>query len=758
MLYDQLSSHEIDHRIRHTFSLMNAISLSFNSSEHASHFFDLSRSHIRRTWPVTAIARPNVQLSTLGKRATTEGLFDHYKDTGVLKLREELGLTGRDIKVGIIDSGVDYTHPALGGCFGTGCRIAYGIDLVGDAYRGDNDPVPDNNPMDCNGHGTHVAGIIGGNDPEHHFTGVAPEVTFGVYRVFGCSGSSADDVIMKAMELAFNDGMDVINLSLGDIGWPDSPASVLADVLTLKGMIVCAAAGNEGEKGMFEVGSPSLGRHVLSVASTDNSATLAHPILKGNLSIGYTTSSGNPFTVTKAEIVPLSDTLHLKNDGCTPIKTKNLSGKVALIARGGCYFHQKMRNAQEAGAIAVLFYNNAPGLVTPSVTDPTIRIESGGVSSEQGELLFNFTKANPGIEYQFPQDDMVFRIPTAGAISSFSSWGLGPDLNLKPDLSAPGGHIYSTYPIVKGGYATLSGTSMASPHVAGLVALLQQAKGGSQRINPLKLRSSLISTSSPIEKLDIPGLESIARQGSGLIDAYKAIHASTLISPEQLALRDVSRAAPNNDYTFTIHNNGRMDADYSISHISATTVQGYDTKINMAPLQIPIQLFGEGAEAIIERITPSRLTIPANEAANVTVRIRSPITTAPSIYSGYFRIAKDSSPSDVLHLPYAGLSTNLSQLPVLHVNETMPSVLFNPYGISATSPALIRLQLLHASPLLLVTAVSASNTSEIYGIIPGGYWAFMGRNDINDVSDAVLMAWSGNIAIQILPQLLDFLL
>ena len=88
------------------------------------------------------------------------------------------------------------------------------------------------------------------------------------------------------MEQAYEDGMDVVNLSLGDLGWPDSPSSILADVLTLKGMIVIAAAGNEGEKGIFEVGAPSLGKNVISVASTDNMRALAHPIEFGDQTIG----------------------------------------------------------------------------------------------------------------------------------------------------------------------------------------------------------------------------------------------------------------------------------------------------------------------------------------------------------------------------------------------------------------------------------------------------------------------------------------
>lgn len=157
----------------------------------------------------------------------------------------------------------------------------------------------------CNGHGTHVAGIIGAKDTRFQFTGIAPEgkkniltclayenntlfiVLFGAYRIFGCSGSSSDDIIMKAMEQAYLDGMDVLNLSLGDVGWPESPASLLADELALKGMIVCAAAGNEGEKGIFEVGAPSLGKHALSIASVDNAHVLSHTIkLANGLSLG----------------------------------------------------------------------------------------------------------------------------------------------------------------------------------------------------------------------------------------------------------------------------------------------------------------------------------------------------------------------------------------------------------------------------------------------------------------------------------------
>lgn len=139
--------------------------------------------------------------------------------TGVDKLREE-GYTGTDIKVAIVDTGIDYLHPDLGGCFGLGCKVGFGYDLVGDDYTGDNEPVPDSDPYDnCGGHGTHVAGIIAASANEQdYFTGVAPNVTLGAYRVMGCGGGVANDVLLQAFMMAFESGADIITSSLGGGG------------------------------------------------------------------------------------------------------------------------------------------------------------------------------------------------------------------------------------------------------------------------------------------------------------------------------------------------------------------------------------------------------------------------------------------------------------------------------------------------------------------------------------------------------------
>ena len=147
--------------------------------------------------------------------AISPDLATAIAQTGANTAQSAFGLSGAGVRVAVMDTGIDYDHPDLGGCFGPGCRVARGYDLVGDAYNTSSPTsvrAPDPFPDDCAGHGTHVAGIIGANG---QLKGVAPGVTFHAYRVFGCEGTTDTDVMLEAMERIAADGADVLNMSIG---------------------------------------------------------------------------------------------------------------------------------------------------------------------------------------------------------------------------------------------------------------------------------------------------------------------------------------------------------------------------------------------------------------------------------------------------------------------------------------------------------------------------------------------------------------
>lgn len=221
-----------------------------------SHVFRLASLRISTTRPVHLHSLPATVISAprlpevppeiiKGTSVLPDPIDDYVPHVmgGVSKLRNQ-GYSGNGISIAIVDTGVDYNHPALGAGFGPGFKFSYGYDLVGDAYTGDNTPVPDNDPMDCYGHGTHVSGrlffnryrqpeiilraclieklltkfpsgIIGASQNLFSFTGVVPNATLGMYRVFGCEGSVSNDVLIAAFNMAFEADADLITASIG---------------------------------------------------------------------------------------------------------------------------------------------------------------------------------------------------------------------------------------------------------------------------------------------------------------------------------------------------------------------------------------------------------------------------------------------------------------------------------------------------------------------------------------------------------------
>jgi minor extracellular serine protease Vpr len=351
-------------------------------------------SSVKTLYPVELISIPETQMSV------TPEMFTALAMTGADIAQSELGYTGNGIKVAVMDTGIDYLHPDLGGGFGPGYKVFTGWDFVGDAFNADPSspgynpvPVPDPYPMDTNGHGTHVAGIVGA---QGEVMGVAPDALLGAYRVFGTEGSTTADIMLLAMEQVLADKMDVLNMSIGAaFQWPNYPTAQAADRLVNKGVVVVASIGNSGASGLYASGAPGLGEKVIGVASYDNSHVYV-PVftIDADLDVGYITltySEEPPTEGTFPIAIPTGNAL-----GNDPY-TEDFTGKIALVKRGDASFAIKAQNAKDAGAVGVVIYNNAAGLYNGTLgSDLGLGIPVVGISLADGIAITAKLEADTG--------------------------------------------------------------------------------------------------------------------------------------------------------------------------------------------------------------------------------------------------------------------------------------------------------------------------------------------------------------------------
>ena len=593
-------------------------------------------------------------------------------------LAQAAGHTGAGVKVAVMDTGIDVDHPDLGGDGNAAAphsfpnsRIVTGWDFVGDAYNADPEsptydpaPNPDAVPDDCNGHGTHVAGIIGADKASgaDGALGVAPKVSFGAYRVFGCAGSVTDDVMIAAMERIQADRMDVLNMSIGDAfnNWAGSPTAVAADALVDAGVVVVASIGNSGANGIYSAGAPGVGDKVIGVASYDNShvRVAAFTISPDNTAIGYTNAASAPAAPTSGSL-PMSrtGTTTTANDACNAVAPApgSLTGTAVLIRRGTCTFYEKGRNAQLAGAAAVVLYNNCPpncGRVSPTVAiQPAagaplvpITIPVVAVSDTEGALI-NSRLAGGAVTLTWTSGTVTIVNPTGGLLSSFTSYGTEAELTLKPDIGAPGGLIRSTYPLEQGGYATISGTSMSSPHVAGAAALLKEARPS---MPAWMFRDVLQNSADPAPWSGNPLLgllDVVHRQGAGMVDIDDAIDSTVTILPGKISLGEGSGGSA----TLTLRNRSADPVTYALTHESAIST-GTQT---FGPLVSDFWL----PDTLVTFSAPT-VTVPGGGTATVGVTITADpledgIPTG-GLYGGYLQFRDLRSTDVVFSVPYAG--------------------------------------------------------------------------------------------------------
>jgi len=649
---------------------------------------------VKQMWPVRMISMPDdkviwkgsdqgIATSVLSKRQATNGsdTFSPHVMTQVDLLRAK-GVDGKGIKIGILDTGVDYKHPALGGCFGKGCLVSYGTDLVGDAYTGSNTPIPDPDPQDCAGHGTHVAGIIAAQENRFGFTGAAPGVTLGAYRVFGCDGSSGNDVLIAAVNKAYEDGSDIITASIGQAsGWSEEPWAVAVQRIVEAGVPCTISAGNDGSRGIFLASTAADGKKVTAIASVDNteSPTIlinASYATQNSSTISFEWLAGTPETWGNISLPLWAIQYNTSEpaDGCTPFpaNTPDLSRRIVLIRRGKCAFSTKAANAAAHGARFIMFYNNVPGIVSAVVETNGIQ-GVGMVTPESGAEWINLLSRGIDVTLNIvdPRSATIYlrsdvNSATGGFLSTYTSWGPTFEMDLKPQLAAPGGLILSTWPLAQGGYSILSGTSMACPLTAAIYALVRQVRG---KLDPGTVESLLSATSNPNLFHDgtkaYPYLAPVIQQGSGLIQAYDAAYSTTLLSVSSLSFNDTDHFTQSSN--FTIKNLDTKEVTYSLSHIRAATAYTLN-KGSISPPHFPNELVTNGASL---SFSSNKITIPGG--GEVVVVVAPTVSTDLDasrlpVYSGF--ITLNSTNGESLSLPYLGLSGSLHSATVLDRDGT----------------------------------------------------------------------------------------
>ncbi|CAE6507200.1 unnamed protein product [Rhizoctonia solani] len=601
------------------------------------------------------------QLMRVATNATALGdTFSTHVMTGVDKLHAE-GYFGQGIKIGLIDSGVDYTHPSLGGAIGPGNKIIGGYDFVGDNYTGlpETPPVPDPDPLDqCYGHGTHVAGIIGANpNNPWNISGVAYQSKLNAYRVFGCEGFVADDVLIDALLRAHADGNNIINLSLGaPSGWSQSLTSVVASRIARDGQIVTIAAGNDGQYGAWYTGSPATGLDVISVGSVDNTVIYQQNATVSNgRDISY--QSFHPLDIPNGlQLYATSTDVDATADACEslPINTPNLSNRLVIIRRGTCLFDAKINNTAARGARYFLIYDN--------VDEPLFSISTGqypGALISQADGVFLVRQAiSRNLTVSFPNASFTVANPAGGLVSPFSSYGPSYDMYLKPAITAPGDSIPSTWPVNMGSWELGSGTSMATPFVAGAAALLLQILG-KNATTAQAVRSIFQNTAIPTMRTENTSLiPTAAQQGAGLLNVYNAVKNTGSLLPAELLLNDT--AYFKGAHTLVVQNGGTEDVTYIFSHVPAGTI---NTMSGIQPILGPIDNFDNAAAATIE---PIKVTVPAGSSASINVTIIPPANlneTQFPVYSGYIRAT--GSNNSTLQSTYIGVAAQLKDMKVI---------------------------------------------------------------------------------------------
>ena len=484
----------------------------------------------------------------------------------------KLGVSGQKMRVGVIDTGIDFTHVMLGG---PGTKAAYdsvdpnkstalfpnakvvgGADFVGTEYSAGapefsrNVPVRDENPIDEAGHGSHVAGSVAGiGDGVISYSGVAPEASLYGLKVFGKDGSTSDIAVIQALEYAADPSekidpanrLDVVNLSLGGgFGKPKILYTEAIKNLTKAGTIVVASAGNSGDN-PYITGAPATSDEAISVAASvdymaQNISVPAVEVKIDGVSKLVEKVEGN--TTVPADTSHISGSLVHIGNGAVEISEDvkaQVKGHIAFMDRGAIAFEDKFKVAKALGAVGVLMANNVDGAPIAMGAEAKYDFPAVMVTKAIGDAIKEAQKNGKEVVFNFSPGQIISRDDLIDTMANFSSRGpRSIDSLIKPEVSGPGVNVISAAFGTGSESIQFSGTSMSGPHLAGVMALMRQAfpKDSVQMLKARILNTAKIMMANGVH---VP----VARQGAGRVQVEEAFNAKVIAMPATLSLGEV---------------------------------------------------------------------------------------------------------------------------------------------------------------------------------------------------------------------------
>jgi subtilisin family serine protease len=615
---------------------------------------------VKRIWKDNVVELPKGE-SISQDTTTGKAMPPALPHLGVDKLHNE-DVKGQGIKVGVLDTGIDYNHPDLKDVYKGGYDF---VDNDSDPMESTPaDRIASGSPEFINGrpyiteHGTHVAGTIASNpknDVEYAMTGVAPNVELYAYRVLGPFGSGSDSGVIAGIEKAIEDGMDVINLSLGNGNNHSLDAtSVAINNAALIGVVPVIAGGNAGP-GSGTLGSPGASPLAITVGASDvptdiptvnaylGDVTVPNQLMGHGLGKDYLNVIDKDYEVVDVGIGAEAD-----------YTNTNVSGKVALIARGTLSFDEKIRRANEKGAVAVLIYNNVDGEIPFFLGENYGYVPTFKMVNSDGMKLVNRLTASPSTTIKL--SDFMSNMTTGDVLADFSSRGpVNNNFDIKPDVVAPGVSTFSTVPEYinspqdgidySSGYASLSGTSMATPHVAGVAALLLQSH---LDYTVADVKAALMNTADPLKGRTY----NVNEVGAGRVDAYEAVHNTTLFEVQNQTITfdeegfkkqidDISGSMPFGSIASTDTDQTRTTS-INIKNLSSEQ-ETYNTRVEFLTID------GVSKDASKSGVTlqlPSLIEVNGNSSINMNAQITIPANAEKGIYEGYIYIENESKTAE----------------------------------------------------------------------------------------------------------------